>query len=55
VVQAMHTSQIQKKNLFKNPKIEDIITFGEQSLDLFFVAALSHFSSNRCCFCSDLK
>jgi len=39
VIPAMHTSQfIQKfKNLFKNLKVWEITTLGEQSLELFFV------------------
>jgi len=37
----MHTSPIHKeesKNLFKNLKVLEIITFGEQSLELFFTS-----------------
>jgi len=47
MVPAMHASQIHKKvkkiiiiikKPFKNLKVCEIITFGEQSLDLFFIS-----------------
>ena len=40
VVPAMHTSQIhfkKSKNLYKNLKVGEMITFGEQSFKLFFM------------------